>query len=845
MTSKKRVARPSKPGTTPKKPDQKPSSLTSSPLLNLQQKAGNRAVGVMLQKKAQDGQTENEPPETAAAPSLIVADDMAETTPGQMRKSEFLAALQPAVCSATDEALAGTGRDSEGCPYIARWFDYYQDKDSSHIERAIHKYAPETRRATTARQYIPAVTARVRRGVKRWAATGEISDVPEELVAALSGGGLAGLVSSIGRGLSAVRQALFKRRAGAVGPQGDPMAIQVQLGDGRSLDGGVRSRMESAFGTSFAHVRLHDDTTAAGLSSRLNTRAFTVGEHVAFGSGEYRPGTPIGDALIAHELAHVVQQGRGQNETAVAPLTKSPGAGYQKLEEDADQTAVNAVLSLWSGKPGALQTVDKKTMPQLRSGLRLQRCATTPKKVKAPAKEMTKEERERARFRSAGLARREENLEEAGTLLREVGRWASLEQKKQGRPEITGVAGLDPKQRENASQAISKIKSAESQFDTIGLDDVSTRLKQAVTKAKDAKKFIGREEREFQMQMRITLYQADESLDEAVSALEKLRDSVDGYELWVAIEKARETLEKARNGEIDAFDGIESFSEAIKDIRAKIREIQRKYQRYPAALARIRFVVQHFVSVNTPGSSGAPSPEEIKKFRGSLEGNLSGDFALVFGGSGVHSPFELFISYADILDKQLAVRNEMAEAGKPAATPIPSQGEVESYFQSLRNKPNDEVKRAYEQYAQAYFYHRLVANIDDMNVKSVADLYKRPLSIAGTRPLVCSGYAMVGAHLLVQAGAKLNRFINAVRATDEDIRNNRIDEGHTIAILKRKGETFIVSNDLIVGKIKEGIGPDAVAWAKRNAPLYTGSGATNAASLKALKKVLMKKANSL
>jgi hypothetical protein len=66
--------------------------------------------------------------------------------------------------------------------------------------------------------------------------------------------------------------------------------------------------MEGAFGRSFTGVAVHTDGRAARLLSNLNARAFTVGEHVAFGGGEYRPVTMIGDALIAHELAQVVQQ---------------------------------------------------------------------------------------------------------------------------------------------------------------------------------------------------------------------------------------------------------------------------------------------------------------------------------------------------------------------------------------------------------------------------------------------------------------------------------------------------------------------------------------------------------
>jgi hypothetical protein len=164
---------------------------------------------------------------------------------------------------------------------------------------------------------------------------------------------------------------MFKARKGGARAADDPRAIQAELGDGKPLERGVRSRMESAFGMDFSQVCTHTDTTAAGLSNRLNARAFTVGKHVAFGAGEYRPGTLIGEALIAHELAHVVQQDGGS--ASVAPL-QTEDSGYNALEEDADFSAVGALVSLWGGAKDALSDIAQNAMPRLRSGLGLQRC---------------------------------------------------------------------------------------------------------------------------------------------------------------------------------------------------------------------------------------------------------------------------------------------------------------------------------------------------------------------------------------------------------------------------------------------------------------------------------------
>src|SRR5262249_23077734 len=160
---------------------------------------------------------------------------------------------------------------------------------------------------------------------------------------------------------------------------------------------------------------------------------------------------------------------------------------------------------------------------------------------------------------------------------------------------ITAVEDLDPKLRDNAGQAARDLQAIGPTYETKGLDGVVAKLDEAVTNAKGAKKYVGHEEQEFQMQMRLQLIHAGDSLDEAVKALEKLNNSVDGYELWQKIENARATLEAAKASK-DPYDAIDEFAKKIKAIYDDIRALQEKYKRYPAAIARIAFVVQYFVA---------------------------------------------------------------------------------------------------------------------------------------------------------------------------------------------------------------------------------------------------------
>ena len=304
-----------------------------------------------------------------------------------MKKSEFLAELRTDVCSAAEAILAITGQTTEGCPYLDYWFDYYGKQDSQHIERAIQKYSAEAASVTTARDYIPIITSRVRRGVVAWVITGELSEIPEGVPMELPGAGSTPTPAAAAPAAPETGSVQFKSRSGGPKAAGSPQAIQAQLGGGRSLEGSVRSRMESAFGTSFSAVRVHTDGGAAKVSDGLNARAFTVGEHVAFGSGEYQPGTLTGDAIIAHEMAHVVQQRGAGPSVATAAIGDT---GYNALEEDADLSAVGAMASLWGKTKGSMVNVAGNTIPRLRSGLRLSRCkdtgSSTTKAASSPKK---------------------------------------------------------------------------------------------------------------------------------------------------------------------------------------------------------------------------------------------------------------------------------------------------------------------------------------------------------------------------------------------------------------------------------------------------------------------------
>jgi hypothetical protein len=87
-----------------------------------------------------------------------------------------------------------------------------------------------------------------------------------------------------------------------------PLVNEVLRSPGEPLDAVTREFMEPRFGHSFADVRVHTDPQAASSASAVAARAYAVGKDLVFGAGMFAPKTTGGQRLLAHELAHVVQQ---------------------------------------------------------------------------------------------------------------------------------------------------------------------------------------------------------------------------------------------------------------------------------------------------------------------------------------------------------------------------------------------------------------------------------------------------------------------------------------------------------------------------------------------------------
>ncbi len=120
-------------------------------------------------------------------------------------------------------------------------------------------------------------------------------------------------------------------------------AGQIEVGlrsRAEPLDLGIRGALEPRFGHDFSRVRVHTGPAAAEAAESLGARAYALGGDLVFGDGAYEPDSELGTLVIAHELAHVVQQERyGTPPLPMADIAAPTDAA----EQDAQQAALGAL----------------------------------------------------------------------------------------------------------------------------------------------------------------------------------------------------------------------------------------------------------------------------------------------------------------------------------------------------------------------------------------------------------------------------------------------------------------------------------------------------------------------
>ncbi|WP_340105895.1 eCIS core domain-containing protein [Rhodohalobacter sp. 8-1] len=123
--------------------------------------------------------------------------------------------------------------------------------------------------------------------------------------------------------------------------------IKSSKSHGRPLSSDTQQEMSTKMGADFRDVQVHTDSRAVQMNRALRAKAFTVGNNIYFNAGQYAPQSNQGKHLLAHELAHTLQQG-GDKRIQRAPAlgAAAPAAANWQVVPNSHQDRVNAALDL-------------------------------------------------------------------------------------------------------------------------------------------------------------------------------------------------------------------------------------------------------------------------------------------------------------------------------------------------------------------------------------------------------------------------------------------------------------------------------------------------------------------
>jgi hypothetical protein len=143
-----------------------------------------------------------------------------------------------------------------------------------------------------------------------------------------------------------------------------PIVHEVLRSPGKPIDPIARAFMEPRFGHDFGRVRVHTGAKAAESARAVNAAAYTVGRDVVFGAGRYVPGTSGGQRLIAHELAHTIQQGTHAQPQQHTLEATSPSDAAEQEAASASEAVMQGHLAIaTSGKAVRLARQAPETAP--------------------------------------------------------------------------------------------------------------------------------------------------------------------------------------------------------------------------------------------------------------------------------------------------------------------------------------------------------------------------------------------------------------------------------------------------------------------------------------------------
>lgn len=662
------------------------------------------------------------------------------------------------------------------------------------------------------------------------------------------------------------------RRKGSSPESAAPAAgedVVSALGPGQPLDAAARDFFEPRFGMAFRAVRVHTGAAAAESARALNARAYTLGKDIVFGAGEYQAQTAEGKHLLAHELTHVVQQSSGSapstlqrdalpaqpDERVTACLGQTDdilpgrtgllvhldrsiqlmdalGPEYQPLERQIRQSPEARRFVCESGVPGIVALWDTRSaqgvldVAAARLALRSQP----------------------GRYDSFVMPRRrqERRLTEAGQGARAVGEWAGDTTRSQSLANSMLLPTLPAPQRGNLQQSVTRLQEALPHMEAAAtrISGLSGNLNALLDHFGDARREINGEYGV--MRARIALRQADTEMGTIMTGLRETQARANIDALANEGDRVQRDLTALiALGEGVSQEAIDAVRARARSLRTHVRDSARELGLWPGSARKVMFLMRYLSALNSPGFANVPGAADIGLHRAQLD-LIGEDLERLFGGGPMDRGLEFIAAAARRIKAQLDVRAGMDQSLGRATALVPSQVDTQAYFTSLSDQPNAAVRQAYERFAGAFFEHGVVTRMGDLAVANIDDIFARPPGAVGVRSLVCSGYALLGARLLELAGGRVERFILGVRASDAQLRaGNTLDDAHALAQIKRKGARFFVSNDSVVSREQDGIGPNAVAWTRPDNPIYIGRGNTLAAAVRSVQQRLSQRIRQL
>ncbi len=153
----------------------------------------------------------------------------------------------------------------------------------------------------------------------------------------------------------AIASGLVQRRArdaNGVAEGADTAVAAAGSSRGSPLPENLQRKFESSLGADLSGVRVHTGESSAAANDAVGAKAYTMGNDIHFGAGNYDPSSKGGEHLLAHEVAHTVQQGGGAQRMQFKLAVSSPGDSHEHEADRAADAMVSGAPAFVSGASG-------------------------------------------------------------------------------------------------------------------------------------------------------------------------------------------------------------------------------------------------------------------------------------------------------------------------------------------------------------------------------------------------------------------------------------------------------------------------------------------------------------